>query len=309
MFNPYKQKKFQQVQDVKDSALEHISDDKAFAKAEQLIQNNAVNLDNFKGEEGYDDLEIEQDKQEVERLEEKFRQEETETEFEQRKLATILEAIVYEQGEQSNWFGSDGGTVKTSKYDDDINGVDIVVESIFNHDNAEVDHLGLAIDATSAKRSEVIEKKIDHIKKAIERGELSQVKYFHSENSGLKQKLKNLPRVIVIADADTIKETAELWLKDDHESKQALAKHWVQFQFLEQIESQLGAFEAYAKYVNQYNIARVYEKSRAIIKKIITTKEEALKMDGEDAERKADERDKLHHNFDQRIAKLRYEHE
>jgi len=76
-------------------------------------------------------------------LEEKYSKNITET----KKIADIFEAVVLEHGELSDWLGGSAKTMKTSRYDDYMNGVDLLVE-FAGAEGEESEHLGLAADVT-----------------------------------------------------------------------------------------------------------------------------------------------------------------
>lgn len=183
-----------------------------------------------------------------------------------RKIGKIVEAIIFEQAELSNWFGESATTIQTSRYDDIVNKVDAIVE--FNEgEPSNTSHLALAMDVTTANH---FEEKFQHIKKSLERGELAKVKYFVSETLGFRGEKSGIPHVVIGADRETIFDVIEAWTRGD---KKKLANHPVQIKILEEVRLQLEAFKKYAEKIGQTQVVRVYEKTLVTINNIMLTKE------------------------------------
>lgn len=251
--------------------FESLTIDQAYARAEQTLAKDAIKPEQFA--DLYSDENVAQDKAYVDEMERKFEETNEPEQKEVQKLATILEAIIHEHAELSDWLGPDAHTIKPSRYDDIKNGVDSVVE--FQESESSASHLALAIDATF---SPDVQKKFERIKNEIDRGELARVKYFASEHLGVRGELAKIPRVVIGADAKTVRELAELWLERDN---RALARHPVQFQIIEEIVAQLDAFHDYATQKKQFEIAAVYDKTRKILAAIDSQKRTSLKDTGE----------------------------
>lgn len=149
----------------------------------------------------------------------------------------ILEAIVLIQGELNNWFGENSFIIKTSPFDDIAHGVDLVVELV---DKDGVSRLALAIDVLSSEDEELLKEKLLKIRKEIENGKLSTIKYFQSAaQADFREPLPHIPRMILAADNKTYRDLVELSV---NEEKEKLANHRVQRQFLEEIGLQLAHF-------------------------------------------------------------------
>lgn len=191
------------------------------------------------------------------------KQQERETEVEAyfRKMAKIFEAIVFDQIERSNWLGESAMTIQASDYDDIHNGVDTIVE--FEEEDTSHSHLALAIDVTTSQDS--LNKKLDRIKREIESGSLTQIKYFYSESIGFRGEKTKVPRVVIGAEKKTISDLVSKWM--DQKNKE-LAEHIVQVIILEQIRIQLEKFKEYAETIKAESIAKVYDKALIIINKI-----------------------------------------
>lgn len=251
--------------------LDSLTIDQAEQRAIRTLRNEMIDPEEFR--DLYGDKAVEEDKRYTEEMEQKFKDGATPETRERIKLATILEAIVHENAELSDWFGPDAHTIKSSRFDDIKHGVDTIVE--LRETGTSASHLALAVDATL---SIDLAKKFERIKGEIERGELTKVKYFASEHLGVRGELSRLPRVVIGTDAKTIKELADLWLE---RNQRALGTHPVQFQILEEILDQLDAFEQYAVHVRQPEIALIYEKAKKLILAIDGAKRNTIEAPGE----------------------------
>lgn len=113
--------------------------------------------------------------------------------LENNMLASGLEAVLFDMCEREEWFGGEVIMAKTSRFDDVANGVDLVAE--FAGEDETVERTGLAIDASF---SQDLGGKFARIKQAIDRGKMSEVKYFQSKyDPEFRGRLKNLPRVVI----------------------------------------------------------------------------------------------------------------
>ncbi|MDD4995850.1 MAG: hypothetical protein PHW15_00005, partial [Patescibacteria group bacterium] len=247
--------------------FEDLTQEQMFSKAKKVIQREEIKPRDFKDLYGEDNVQI--DEQYVERMERIFKQEEKPEQKKINQLATIFEAVIYEHGELSDWFGPDAYMIKSSRYDDIKNGVDSVIE--FREDERAASHLALAVDVTFSSDTQ---NKFKRIKKEIDNGQLAKVKYFCSEHLSIRGELSHLPRVIIGAGAKTVNELGELWIE---EKNKKLGNHHIQFQILEEILMQMKAFAKYAKTKKQNEIADTYEKTAKMIEKIYQNKKENLK--------------------------------
>lgn len=175
-------------------------------------------------EDVYSESELEQDKIKLE--EQKLQEKES------HERTLILEAILGHHIEQSNWFGPDCSAAFASEYDDRFNKTDLVLE--FNQGDKVI---RLAVDVTTAETPKVLEKKRIKIKEDIEKGKLTNLKYFISEaESEKKGKLFGLPRVIISVNKEGVKTLSEMTLEL---KKSELAQAPVQLELLEEIKMQL----------------------------------------------------------------------
>jgi hypothetical protein len=248
--------------------------DNILEKALKKQIKSKVAMDDFR--EIYGNRQVDYDLEEVAIAKANFEKSNKPKEAESKKLATILEVILGEQAELSNWLGENAETVFTSDYDD-LKGTDMIVE--FSEEEKNPTHLGLAIDATY---SSDLENKFINIKKSIKNEELSTIKYFSSEyftspNMDFKGRLSQVPKVVVGVDNQTIEELIELWYTNKKNKYQELANHPVQFQILEEIEMQLETFEKYAMKIGKDDIAKKYRITKNFISEILKQRKSAVK--------------------------------
>ncbi|MFZ3020170.1 MAG: hypothetical protein WA051_01460 [Minisyncoccia bacterium] len=253
------------------SRLESADIEHFYEKAQRVLKDAQINEKDFinpelEEKEGrafadeYSKETVERDLETVKRDEAHHQASEKEEGKEEAKMiAEIFEAIVVEHGELSEWFGSNAFTLKTSKYDDYENGVDIVIE--FEEDDSEENsHLGLAADVTFRSDSTT---KFDRIKKLIEKGRLASVKYFKGAHQ--------FPEVVVGADKNTVAELAILWTGNKNK---ILAEHKIQIMILTQIREQLIAFSEYADSFGKADVAKAYRESLETVNRILDGKKE-----------------------------------
>ena len=247
---------------------------------------NAIKPKDFK--ERYSAEEIERDLASVERKKSKFLRENPE----RKKRADILEAILSEQIELSNWFGENVLTIVPSEYDNFFYAADMAAEF---EQEGEFQYLTLGIDITSSPGS--VEKKIRKIKEGIRIGRLTEIKYFSSERNpspDFPGPLRQLPNVIIGVDQRTIIELSEIWLQifkaremknkerdpkiqslyatDTKTAKDRLAHHRVQLLILRELEIQLETFANFANEAKQPDIAKKYQDLLKLIRDILKTK-------------------------------------
>lgn len=245
-----------------------IEDNKLLMAAEkqaERVLSDPINPDDFADIYGEN---VEKDKQYVARMEEQFKQIDARKKWEViqfNRIAKVFEAIIFEQAELSNWLGESATTIQASRFDDIANHVDTIVE--FEEGPASASHLALAFDVTSGTGS--IDHKMRDIRAEIDKGTLTNIKYFVSEHLSFRGHKSLVPRTIIGADRKTIHEVVEMWVKKDTKK---LAEHPIQIKILEQIRIQLEAFKIYAERTGKPTIAAIYEKSLATINDIIISK-------------------------------------
>jgi hypothetical protein len=237
--------------------------DQAYEKAQALLARESINMDEFK--EIYGEQQVESDKRYTEELEGKFQQG-SEDSRRQKKLATVLEAIFYDQSRENAWLGSGVKTIRPSKYDDYVNGVDCIAEY---EEEGRSAFLAMAIDATTGHPGS----KFNRIRDDLGRGKLGKVKYFHTDKfSGM---LKNIPKVVVGASPKDLEEVMELWVKGDNE---ALAVHPLQTLILEEIVIQLESFKEFSERRGHTANAKIFEHYVGMLKPILEAKKTSVPL-------------------------------
>lgn len=197
--------------------------EEAVFKKALAAEKNRPTLDEF------DSPNLEKDKIWLAEQRKKRRQEKT-------KRSRILEYAIIDQIERSNWLGENGMTYETTEYDDRRNHTDLV---FVLEKNGKIYYL--AIDVTSSENDQKLWEKEATIKKEIESGQLTHIKYFKDKNQ--KMELKNIPRVILALDRAGIQRLCgDLVKKKPIE----LAKSPEQILILEQIRDSMSDQIEYA---------------------------------------------------------------
>ncbi|MGC9603005.1 MAG: hypothetical protein ABSF47_00860 [Minisyncoccia bacterium] len=265
--------------------LEEIDLNKALDRAELKSKEKEIKLDEFIGSPDYTTEEIANDKDFVVRKEKEFAERNGAEGTVGNRLNTLFKVIVNQQSEAGNLFGGDASAVNASRFDKIKNGVDTVVE--FEKEPQTVpSYLALGIDVTLS--TDTVEQQFNRVKQEIESGQLTQVKYFVSKNTP-PQKLPHIPRVIIGAEAKTIRELGELWLAGD---KKALGNHWIQLQILEEAVIELKTFRRHAENLGKKEIVEIYDRDIGILEKIYGQKLKERQERGLTREDK-DERDNV----------------
>lgn len=240
-------------------SLESADIDLIYMKAEKVVQRSIIHEDEFA--QAYGEEAVTRDLLSVMNKEEDFNKKRSPFEAEQKKVADIFEALMLEHGELSDWFGSNATTIKTGKFDDFENGVDLMVE--FNNEDEGISHLGMAADVTFTSDTT---KKFDRLRSQIDAGTLARVKYFKTEDGA---GLDHLPEVIIGADKKTVMQLAELWTERKNKE---LATHKIQIMILHQIRAQLDVFAKYARSIRNEEVAKIYEERSVVINQILSQK-------------------------------------
>jgi hypothetical protein len=245
----------------------HPNIEKAHHRTEEIFRKEAIQLDDFIGKQPYSDDQINADKLKAKELKKRF-----ETEDPHKKYADVMEGLIYRQISQSGWFGEKAMPIKTSLYDDYINGVDLMVE--FEEESRAKRHLGLAVDVTFSADANTgtLDKKFDRMKKEIDEGHLAEVRYFKSKNR--RMIFENLPRVVVGMERTRVMELATLWLNEDRHEE--LKNHPVQRMILEQVYAQLVGLARYAEVQGQAEVAEILRDEIPVIREILEEKKRIL---------------------------------
>ena len=249
-----------------------LRNEKALDRAKNVYQNQEEGVVDIIQESDFENLyskeQVEKDLEYVDEMEQEFEKKSTPEQKEANKLATIFEAMVFEQSELNNWLGENAMTIKSSRYDDIKNGIDLIVE-IPDKEKPTASHLALAVDVTF---SDDLRDKIRKIKGEIDRDKLTTVKYFKSDFLNLKGEKRNVPKVVIGADYKTLENVVDLWIARDNK---ALANHYIQFIILDEIMLQLENYKRYAEKENKEKAVESYNKAIEIIRDIDNEKQES----------------------------------
>lgn len=152
----------------------------------------------------------------------------------------VLEAILWHEIEQNNWFGENCYTAVASKFDDEFRGTDLVLE--FEQEDGEI--VRLALDVTMDTLKKNIEAKKDRIIEDLEDGRLAHLKYFQSEaDPETEGKISGIPKVIIGTDTKGIQKLSKMYLEKEHAK---LAQSEIQIELLEEVKMQLSELSEYA---------------------------------------------------------------
>lgn len=247
--------------------LENIDTDRLYQQVIAQIKEREIQLEYFKNLYGAEA--VQRDIKYVDTMERLFNSEATSEQKEAQKFATIFEWIFNQHAEMSDWLGPNAMLIKSSRFDDIKNGIDSIAE--FQETSTAASYLGLAIDVTTTTD---LAKKFETIKQEIARGDLGKITYFVSEHTNMRGELSNIPKVVVGADRKTVQSLADMYGEKDNA---ALARHFIQFQILEEIGFELDAFEKYANQTNHLDLESVYRKTGKMIKNILSAKHSTIK--------------------------------
>ncbi len=233
--------------------------EEAHARAAEALAAAEVKPELFAGL--YDDNVLRQDARVVERLEKVF-------ESHGKMYADILEAIVCEHGELSDWFGPKSQVIKTARFDDYINKIDMVIET--EDETSGFSHLALGVDVTFGSRD--LHKKFDDIKAKIDDGSLGEVKYFHSDRQHFTGRKRMVPQVVIGVEIERVKELGLLWM---NRRNKELSMHSVQTTILEEAALQLETFAEYAERTGKTELVPVFRRELQKIRELLAEKKGA----------------------------------
>lgn len=153
------------------------------------------------------------------------------------KMGHIFENAFLDIGSRGKWFGEKSELVRASKFDDIINGVDMIATIVADDDSAR--HLAIASDLTFSFPG--VSEKFNKILNGVRQGKMAQVKYFNSELLHVTGQLRNIPRTVVGLDVENLNSFLLKWIKEPE-----LAQLKYGGVMLNQITNQCRAFAAVA---------------------------------------------------------------
>jgi len=236
--------------------------ERALHKAQEKLAIDKIDMDDFA-----DLYNVIKDKEYVWEKEEIFEQKNSSQEKENKKLATVLEAILHEQIEQNCYLGDNIKTVSTCKFDDIKNGVDQILE-VGDEDEKDTQHLAIAIDATF---NPDVYKKIKKIKEKIKSGKLAVVKYFKSDILHFRGEKGGIPEFVLGIDKKNLEDVTKLWMNDEN---QKLGYHPLHIMIFDEILQQSKYYQDYAEKIGQTKIAKKYKELYNLFSQLKGEKEE-----------------------------------
>lgn len=162
---------------------------------------------------------------------------------EQHERGLIASGIFYKEGEQSKWFGENTFIEPTSEHDDMINHSDFVLE-IYDGDTDLFDRM--AVDVTVSEDPAVLNKKYNFLRSGLIKGELTDLKYFDSKESGVRGKVEDIPRAVV----QITKDQLEILCKNIADKSVNVANHPIQIEIIKEIIQSLGDQLAFINKLN-----------------------------------------------------------
>ena len=243
-------------------------------------------------EDSYSAEDIQVDKTKAESIQQGFKEKESklgkpEQEYLQymKQKAEIFEAFIYSQASRAEWFGKNSSLIVTKEHDDLINGVDLVLE---HEEGEQKKHVGLALDVTFNATVAGISKKIERIENEVRGGNLSEVKYFETDDG---VGLNNVPRLVIGVQQERVGGLLGLWAGQegvDSESRdlnsRLMKKHYAQIVILLQMKHQLGAFEKLARAYSKDDTAEKLSEANNFVHQLLDEKQEIYKIHKEKIE-------------------------
>ncbi len=242
--------------------------DTAYEKAGQIFRHE-INIESFAAPQGnYDSTMVAKDKHIVDELHKIFEEKYVDNPElrDMKKLADIFEAMIADQVNRSAWFGHNAELIASSEYDDIVNGVDGVLH--FKNPGSS-DYIALGVDITFSRKS--IESKLRHVKDVIREGKMARLKYFELPDGSYKGELRDIPNIIVGADAGTVIQMSKQWT--DPLGEKYISKHWMQAQLMDMATMQCDHFSEYAKEVGNKKAEERYVYMSEKIKRIKALRE------------------------------------
>jgi bisphosphoglycerate-dependent phosphoglycerate mutase len=242
----------------------YVLHERAYQRAEQIYDQKMKgrHMKDFVGDEPYTEeamkriedrvvqIEVEFAEQ-VERLPEDLRQKHEMS----KKLADCLEGVILNV---KTWFGPTSKVYPTTRFDDYVNGVDLVAERM-NGDIA--NHHGFALDITYAGYNTIL-KKLNRIADKLKKGKMGKVDFFKTNDGKFKGQLNGIPLVVIGADGNTMRGLVNMFAEGSDEE---IEDHPVQFQIVDQVLMQCDFFINFAETIEKKEVKdRVIEAYRIL---------------------------------------------
>jgi len=220
-------------------------------KLERIVNSKRPNPEDFRGI--IPDSEINYDIKKVSELEQKWKSEINPDAMNAKMIADIAEYIVYKN--LGFWVNERATPIMTSKADDYLRGVDLLVESHVQEGGG-TQHLGIGMDVAllteKVSTSETVEKKEKKVRQILKSGILSEARYV----PGVPNGLKDLPYTIISISSSHVDELSGSVFREDESVKEK--NHILKYIVAYQIVRQLGTYYSVADAQEKEHLAYQY---------------------------------------------------
>lgn len=233
----------------------------AHGRARERLTNPSDTIQEDHFTDLYGQERVGRDKERVAERQKQFAREETPELRELKKTADVLEAIMLEHAELSDWLGSDVSVLKSTEFDDIFNGIDLIAE--WRNADRDSNVLALGVDVTFGVGS--VRSKLNRIKQKIDQDQLATVSYFQDSEGTFRGERRNVPLCVIGVGRQTVQELAGLWMAD---RKRELGAHPVQHMIIDELIVQLRSMHRYAKTNGKPSAERAYARALATVESI-----------------------------------------
>lgn len=202
---------------------------------------------------------IDHDMRRVEKQEQKWLEQGSESDRENKKRSDIAEYIIYKN--LGTWIDYQATILPTSKPDDYLRGVDLIIESEDLDTTGNVDHVGLGIDialTTQYGESKGLENKKEKMKQRLLSGELTEARYV--SGGSFTGSIPDLSYIILSVSSSHVYELMPSVLNKNSNQIESnhLLKYITAFQFLFQLETyfKISAKKGYGNTAHSYGKAQ-----------------------------------------------------
>ncbi len=272
-----------------EKALDDYEKKMPFNHIEYLLKQpeNRIDINDPDFENVYSKEEIQRDKDLVENIKNDFgdfkNTPEIQRSRDKQQQAKALEVILAEDAHVLGWFENEeieSNAIRTSEYDDYINGVDSVFEFI-KEDGDEVRRVALAIDISENPNFDKISKKVDrNLQKVLNPRKQMQIKYFKSTMEDKVGRLRNIIPLVIGLRGDNVNkiipEIADLRnsgekgnIEEIKEKKESLENSPFQKILLEEMKAQLEYYQDNLDEMDETDYIRKYKEEIVNAKEII----------------------------------------
>lgn len=235
------------------NSIDYVNVNKAYEVAYKYLQKKQIDLRSFADIYTYDT--IERDLNEVNKIKKTHRDSNTDKNIQYaNKLSVIIEACLCLLSDKK-YFTENVSIIKTSEYDDFFNHVDAIMKI---KDKTSNSYIALGIDVTIDK---VPTKKIERIKRYIDKCKMFEIKYFTDEN--FIGCYRNIPNTVVILDYQKVIELCDLLLNKDNKEDTKYINKIINtiLIILSQIYAQLIYYKEYIENKIRNEKLKVYSKN------------------------------------------------